>query len=318
MSVTRDNQVIRTKGGSSGTAQWTVTFNQNTIRVDKDDFQIVDANDVLISGVTLDVSATDGDSGDPEQATTYTVTATLPQEGYIADTDINLAISASNDILGSSDATSLTDFAHIRRPFGTTATTITSRATTPPTHYIYNPDTDGVVMTISRKDGAIRHQASRIDSENPAQVSWTITFDAPVSGVELDRNSTQFVMKLGDQPVRRSYASTLFVHVIVTQVSETEYTATFTLPQAFYAAPTVLNLVKFSGASFDSITQIDNFHNNKVDIADGEVILTDTSNNYEISTGAKRLLGITSHTHTQDDSRAVFTLDFGTRISSPR
>ena len=316
--VVRLGSIIQSVGGAGEDVTWAITFDQPVINVDEADFQIVGNNDIPINGVTFTLAAQDADGGSPEHARKFIITATLPTTGYSANEEVNLRI-GNNDIMGSLGPTiSSIDHTPIRRPFGV-PTTITS---SPNTHFILSTDTDDVEMTITRKDNATRTQTSRIDSVNPAQVSWTIAFSEPVEGIDVTGESNQFAIKLGESAIGVSHDSASTA-VLVKRVTDSQYTATVTLPQSSYPDDTLLNLtIADTANALSRVTQKDNFHNNGVvssdsaiDITDAGAILTDSTTDYKFNSGRRILTSITSATG-ETPSTVVFTLSFGARVSS--
>ena len=314
-TVTRTKLDIETVGGTLGVIGWHITFNQPVINVDEADFRIVNPDGDYIIGSTFSVRSYN-------DARTFTITAALPEtSSYISDTEVNLGIDTT-DIMGSEGPTSSSDSTIRRVPFGA-ATTLTSSTHTPPTHYLYNPDIGPLVMTIARTDDVPRSQTSRVSTDSPVQVSWTITFDAPVTGIDVDGVSDQFAIKLGEQAVGESLDTEISTDVLVTGSGDT-YTATVNLPQVLYYDFTTLNLTTAGTTNvFSPIRQMNSFLDNRlesygnVDISNAGEVLTDDTNNYVISTGSRMLTSITSATG-PNYRTAVFTLTFGTRIADLR
>ena len=177
--VTRDDRE-QTTGGSTNTRKWTVTFDQATTNVDLDDFAIVDASDAVVSGASLAVT-TPTVLGTNEEST-YEITVELPITATLDITEINLRILGNNDIMGSSGATAVGDSTPIRRPFGTTAETITTSANAYSlrvlriesiTRTLY----DHLSNTATENElpgGTVASPASR-----PQRILWTVTYNIP-------------------------------------------------------------------------------------------------------------------------------------------
>ena len=293
-TITRVSTDFASAGGTQDTIAWDITFDQSVTNVDKDDFEVVDESGNSIAtniGVTSD-------------ADTYTITATLPTSSYgDRDHEVNLRI-GDNNILGSAGVTSITDTTSITRPFGS-ATTITSSTHTPPTHYTLNNDNDDVTMMITRNDS--RTQSAKVDG-NTHEVSWTIEFGNSVRGVDTDGASSQFAINLDGESTSRDSAST---DVMVTG-SGTTYTATVALPQSSY--PTTAELHLTASSTLSAITQVNNAHDNSVSPKVAGDILTDASNDYEVSTGSLTVASITSQTVA--DRTVVYTIAFNARVSN--
>ena len=268
-------------GGGTNRVAWTVTFDQNVIDVDASDFEAINELGVSI--------ATDIDV-DNSSAPTYTVTATLPTQGYDdADEKIDLRI-GTNNIMGAEGITSTTNTATTRRPFG-----VPRRISTDSDQFLLNTDDDDITLTVSRLDSD--NQTPRVDG-GTHQVRWRLEFSRAVRGVDVAAASSQFAITIGGSATSLDSAST---DVMVTGSGRT-YTATVALPQSSYPADTALNLTLAS--SLSGITQIDNSHTKNIVLSTATsaplttagTVLTGNTNNYTFNTGALTVASITSVT----------------------
>ena len=293
-TITRVSPNFVSAGGTSDTIAWDLTFDQSVTNVNKDDFEVVDESE---NSIATDITVTD-------DSNTYTITATLPTSSYgDRDYEVNLRI-GDNNILGSAGATSITDTTSISRPFGS-ASTITSSAHTPPTHYTLNTDNDAVTMLITRNGS--RLQSAKVDGATH-EVSWTIEFGDSVTGIDTDGASNQFAINLAGESTSRDSAST---DVMVTGSGAT-YTARVSLPQSSYPTATQLHLT--ASSTLSAIRQVNNIHNNGVSPKVAGDILTDISSDYQISTGSLTVASITSQTAA--DRTVVYTITFDARVSN--
>ena len=96
-------------GGANDKVAWTVTFDQDVINVDTDDFQAIDEDGKSIASDT-NIEVT------PISDSQYTVTATLPTTDYDTDEQIDLHIDTS-DIMGEEGITSASEIAFRRLAF---------------------------------------------------------------------------------------------------------------------------------------------------------------------------------------------------------
>ena len=162
-------------------------------------------------------------------------------------------------------------------------------------------------MTITRTSGADRLQSAKVDGATH-EVSWTIEFGDPVTGVDTDGASSQFAINLAGESTYRDSAST---DVMVTGSGAT-YTATVALPQSSY--PTTAELHLAASSTLSAIRQVNNIHNNGVSPQVAGDILTDASNDYQINTGSLTVASINSQTAA--DRTVVYTITFDARVSN--
>ena len=173
---------------------WTVTFDQGTINVDSTDFRVVGVSGATIDSTTgvvaISPSTVDYTQGSTraqvEQATSYTVTATLPTTGSPNDTNINLSIASSNDIEGSAGSDPNDSMVQIRQRYDRAGGEITSVAEN--NHFVLNTD-NAMPSVLTRSttrvlcDGQMEISQYTRGGTGAGLVCWSIRFSEPVKNV---------------------------------------------------------------------------------------------------------------------------------------
>ena len=297
---------------AGGVNRWLVVFTEDVTGVDASDFAI---NQGISVTSVEPVASSDSN---------YLITATLPDTGFDTDTPIILSLASSNSATLDIKDTANNLFVPIDITVAlqnppTLTTTIAHTTTGVVRNYILNTDNDPITLTVTRNDPET--QAPRVNG-TIQEVSWTLTFDKPVEGVDVTGSSDQFGIKIGGGNVGSSRDSANF-RVFVTAVSPSVYTATVALPQSSYPTDTVLSLAtRDVGTPLSAISQVDNSHTKSIllstdtsaDLTDPAVVLTNDTNSYTINTGALTVASITSATGTTPRT-AVFTITFNARVN---
>ena len=194
--------VIDTVGGPTNQRTWTVIFDQDTTNVNPDDFVVVDGTDAVINGASI-ISVTPetvlDTSGTTTEETDYVVTIQLPDTDTRNTIPVHLRIKDGNDIVGSEGATSLSDTALRRVPYGTAKTiTDTNNAYSLKILRIMSVDLD-IFRTSPTTDpnNALGGGTADAPASRPARTRWIVAYNIdPETGVSLDQTQRNALFNL--------------------------------------------------------------------------------------------------------------------------